>query len=238
MSVPGLAVDTDLRWMIVARLAGAGHDSGARIDAQLAADDTDFGRRRAAACRAARPDPGAKEDAWSQVVDGRDVPLQMLQSLMAGFAVGPFGVGGLIQWGTVQADLLRPYVKRWADAVVAFWETRSREEAELFTELLYPRQLIEPETLEVAQSVLASIEGSSLPEFDQARRLADDRRVQGRDRALPPGPRLRFSRGPARLSSPRTAFPAPLCGPSPCADQPEPGTPRTRRAARPGSPGS
>ncbi len=60
MSIPGLAVDTDLRWMIVARLAGAGQDSGARIDAQLAADDTDFGRRRAAACRAARPDPDAK----------------------------------------------------------------------------------------------------------------------------------------------------------------------------------
>lgn len=178
MSVPGLAVDTDLRWMIVARLAGAGHDSGARIDAQLAADDTDFGRRRAAACRAARPDPGAKEDAWSEVVDGRDVPLQMLQSLMAGFGVGPFGVGGLIQWGAVQADLLRPYVQRWAEAVVAFWEKRSREESELFTELLYPRQLIEPETLKVAQSVLASIEGSSLPEStkrDASRMIVESR---------------------------------------------------------------
>ncbi len=114
----------------------------------------------------------------------------MLQSLMAGFAVGPFGVGGLIQWGKAQADLLRPYVKRWADGVVPFWETRSREEAELFTELLYPRQLIEPETLKVAELVLATIEASSLPESakrDASRMIVE---FQGRDGTLPPGPRL------------------------------------------------
>jgi aminopeptidase N len=163
-TVAGLAFDNDLRWMALARLSARGRDAGARVDAQLADDGTDFGRRRAAACRAARPDPAAKEAAWVEVVEGADVPLQMLQTVMAGFGVGAFPVGGLIQWGQVQADLLRPYARRWADAVPGVWAHRSREEAEAFTGLLYPRQLVEPATLALADAVLAAIDRSTLPD--------------------------------------------------------------------------
>ena len=94
-SVPGLSIDNDLRWMIVGRLAGLGRDPGPRIEAQLAADDTDFGRRRAAACRAAQPDAAVKRAAFDQVVGGADLPLQTLNALMGGFGVGPFAIGGL-----------------------------------------------------------------------------------------------------------------------------------------------
>jgi aminopeptidase N len=163
-SVAGLAVDTDLRWMIVARLAAMGRDADPRIASQLRDDDTDFGRRRAAACRAARRDATAKREAWEEIVEDQNLPLQTLQALMAGFGVGPFAVGGLIQWGEEQAELFRPYVSRWAETVPRFWAQRSREEAEAFTELLYPRQLIEPATLQAADSVLAAVEASALSE--------------------------------------------------------------------------
>ncbi len=178
-SIPGLPLDTDLRWMIVARLAASGRDGGERVDAQLAADPTDFGRRRAAACRAARPDPQAKAEAWERVTEVPGPQLQMLHSIMAGFGVGAFGMGGIIQWGETQARLLRPYAQRWAAAVPGQWASRDREEAEAFTELLYPRQLVEPETVALAGEVLAAIEGSALPE--QARRDASRILIEARD---------------------------------------------------------
>jgi aminopeptidase N len=177
--VAGLAIDNDLRWMIVGRLACRGRDAVPRIEAQLAADDTDFGRRRAAACRAAQPDAEAKRSAFDRVVEAVDLPLQMQNALMAGFGVGPFGVGGLIQWGERQAELLRPYVERWTDQVPRFWARRSSEEAESFTELLYPRELIEPATLEAADRALAAIQAAELS--DSTRRAASRPIVEGRD---------------------------------------------------------
>ena len=156
--MPGLAIDNDLRWMIVGRLACLGRDAGPRIEAQLATDDTDFGRRRAAACRAAQPEAAAKRAAFDLVVEGTELPLQMQHALMGGFGVGPFAVGGLVQWGERQTALLRPYVERWIEAVPRFWARRSSEEAESFTEFLYPRELVEPETLAAADRALAAIQ--------------------------------------------------------------------------------
>ncbi|MGP8159834.1 MAG: aminopeptidase N [Candidatus Dormibacteria bacterium] len=178
--VPGLAVDNDLRWMIVGRLACLGRGAVARIEAQLAADDTDFGRRRAAACRAAQPDAAAKRAAFDLVVGGAELPLQMQYALMGGFGVGPFAVGGLIQWGEKQAELLRPCVDRWIEAVPQFWARRSSEEAESFTEFLYPRELVEPATLEAADAALAAIQAAA-DLSESTRRAASRPIVEGRD---------------------------------------------------------
>jgi aminopeptidase N len=178
-SVPGLTIDNDLRWMIVGRLSSLGREAEPRIEAQLTADDTDFGRRRAAACRAAQPDASAKRTAFDQVVGGGDLPLQTLNALMGGFGVGPFAIGGLVQWGERQATLLRPFVERWMEAVPGFWARRSTEEAENFTEYLYPRQLVEPETLAAADRTLTAIQAADLP--DSTRRAASRPIVEGKD---------------------------------------------------------
>jgi aminopeptidase N len=178
-TVPGLGIDTDLRWMIVARLAGSARNAAARIDVQLAADDTDHGRRRAAACRSARPDAEAKAEAWAEITERPEIPLQMLESIMAGFGVGAFPVGGFLQWDATQVELGRPYAERWAKTVVQFWARRDREEAEAFTDLLYPRPLVEPATLRLAESVLAAIDASSLSE--PAKRDARRQIVESRD---------------------------------------------------------
>ena len=60
MVVPGLAVDTELRWALLRRLAVTGRAGDAEIDAELACDPTDAGRRHAAASRAAIPDAAHK----------------------------------------------------------------------------------------------------------------------------------------------------------------------------------
>ncbi len=62
--IDGLAVDTELRWAMLRRLATTGRAGDEQIDAELARDDTDDGRRHAQACRAAVPDAAHKESAW------------------------------------------------------------------------------------------------------------------------------------------------------------------------------
>ena len=131
----------------------------------------------------------------------------MQHALMGGFGVGPFAVGGLVQWGERQTALLRPYVERWIEQVPRFSAQRSSEEAESFTEFLYPRQLVEPATLAAADRSLAALRDSAdISEFDPALRLPADRRGTGRDREGD-GPR----RGPATSAGSAS----PLISPAP-----------------------
>jgi len=71
-------------------------------------------------------------------------------------------------------------VERWIDEVPRFWARRSSEEAESFTEFLYPRQLVEPATLAAADRALAAIRGAA--ELSESTRRAASRPiVEGRD---------------------------------------------------------
>ena len=56
-AVEGLAVDTEMRWQLLYRLASRGAAGPGEVDAELARDATDAGARHAAACRAAFPTP-------------------------------------------------------------------------------------------------------------------------------------------------------------------------------------
>ena len=68
-SVPGIELDTDMRWLILGQLSEEGHADVALIQAAMAADPSDIGRRRGTACLAARPTAAAKEEAWKRVGD-------------------------------------------------------------------------------------------------------------------------------------------------------------------------
>ena len=81
---PGLAVDTELRWQLLYRLVSRGAAGPAEIDAELARDATDAGARHAAACRAAIPDPAAKEEAWAQITGGT-LPNATFRATLDGF---------------------------------------------------------------------------------------------------------------------------------------------------------
>jgi aminopeptidase N len=163
-SIDGLTVDTDLRWMIVGRLATEGRADEALIDEEVQRDPTDFGRRRAAACLAARPTEAAKAAAWAEVTTGKDVNLSLQQALMVGFNVGAFAVGGFMPPGERQLAVTRPYAQRWADSLTDIWRDREFEEAEYFTELLFPRTLVERATVDLAQRAIGGLEASGLGE--------------------------------------------------------------------------
>ena len=142
--VPGLAVDTDLRWQIVMTLASLGaDDDGALIEAELERDPTDIGERRAASARASRPTAEAKAAAWSRLVDEKDLPLATLRAVAGGF-----GVHG-------QDELLAAYVEPYFGNVARFWEERTRDEALSLIGGLYPRTLIGQDVLDATDAVLA-----------------------------------------------------------------------------------
>jgi aminopeptidase N len=144
VEVPGLAVDTDLRWQIVMSLATDGaDDNGALIEAELERDPTDIGERRAASARASRPSAEAKADAWARLTEQTNLPLAMLRA-----TAGGFGVIG-------QDELLAPYVEPYFASVAKFWEERSRDEALSLIRGLYPGALIGQEVLDATDRALA-----------------------------------------------------------------------------------
>jgi aminopeptidase N len=123
--IPGLAVDTDLRWALLQRLVVVGRASDAEIDAELDRDDTALGRRRALTLRAARPTAAAKEEAWRAIVSG-ELPNTDQGAVILGF--GQFE----------QRELLMPYVERYFESIAEIYDLRTAEMAQQIIEGLYP----------------------------------------------------------------------------------------------------
>ena len=102
--LPGIDVDTDLRWSLLHRLVILGAVGPDAIDAELARDDTATGRRQAA--YAALPGrPNRRRRAWAQVVETDELPNALVFAAVEGFAQPE------------QHELVRPYVGRYLDAV-------------------------------------------------------------------------------------------------------------------------
>jgi len=158
VQLPGLAVDTELRWHLVAALAASGDADEALIAAEADRDPTDMGARRAAGARAARPTATAKAEAWEQLTTDRSLSLAMMRAL----------VGGFSQDG--QEEVLARYVDPYVDLLEPTWGERTPEEALLLTGGLYPR-LVSEDVVAAADRALA-LEGLPAP---GARLVAESR---------------------------------------------------------------
>ena len=100
-ALPGLEVDTDLRWSLVTALARLGEADDAEIEQTLATDHTISGQERASAARAIRPLAEAKSEAWRIVVEDDATPNETRRQTAFAFQVSG------------QAELLEPYVERY-----------------------------------------------------------------------------------------------------------------------------
>ncbi|HEY6309426.1 MAG TPA: aminopeptidase N [Streptosporangiaceae bacterium] len=129
VEVPGLPVDTELRWSLLQRLAATGRADDDIIAAELERDPTEAGLRNATACRAAIPSAARKKAAWELLTSG---------------TLGPDSV-----WRTAgafmlpeHAALLSPYASAYIPALTEIWDGRDGHLRALLGEVLFPYPVV------------------------------------------------------------------------------------------------
>ncbi|CAG7626555.1 Aminopeptidase N [Actinacidiphila bryophytorum] len=142
----GLAVDTELRWALLNRLAATGRADEKAIDAELALDPTSAGEQHAAAAKAARPTAAAKAEVWASVVESDKLPNAMQEAV----------IGGFVQ--TDQRELLAAYSERYFAAVKQVWADRSNEMGQQIVVGLFPTLQVSQATLDATDAWLADAE--------------------------------------------------------------------------------
>ena len=142
-SVPGLPVSVGLRWSLLQRLAAAGRAGEANIEAELAGDATDAGRRSAQACLAAMPDAEHKEAAWELLTSGR-LDAESVVAIGRAFRLPE------------QAGLLAPYTGRYFAAMENLWAAGNGRMPTLTAEMLFPHAAASPGLLEQIGNFLAA----------------------------------------------------------------------------------
>ena len=135
-ALPGLVVDTDMRWTLLTSLVTADAAGAADVQLEQERDDTASGRRSAALALAARPTAQAKEQAWASVVDSDELPGAVQEAMIMGFAKAH------------DVELLRPFVDRYFVALEGIWASRTNEVAQQIVLGLYPTALADADVVE------------------------------------------------------------------------------------------
>ncbi|PLC12593.1 aminopeptidase N [Kocuria flava] len=142
--LPGLPLDTDLRWAVLTGLCAGGRRGEADVDAMLAEDNTENGAIAAARARAAVPTAEAKARAWQRIMVDGDLPNSLQEAAIDGFRTA------------ADPALLEPYVGPYFAAVPQIWRTRTHELAQQIAGGMFPN-LPEPSVLEAADAFLAEL---------------------------------------------------------------------------------
>ncbi|MEI5672601.1 MULTISPECIES: aminopeptidase N [unclassified Nocardioides] len=141
--VEGLAVDQDLRWLLITGLA-ANDRAGSRIDDELVADSTISGQEHAAGARAAIPTAEAKAEAWRIAVEDASTPNETALSVVLSFQ------------RPRQDAVLAPYVEKYLAAAETAWDTLGTHRAAKALEFIFPKPLASQELLDRVDAWLAS----------------------------------------------------------------------------------
>ncbi|MGQ5263868.1 aminopeptidase N [Micromonospora sp. ZYX-F-536] len=139
----GLKVDAELRWSVLRRLVVLGAAGEAEIAAEAAADPSATGAERAAHCRAALPDPVAKQAAWDIIVRDTELSNRLLEATAEGF------------WQPEQPELTAAYVQRYFVDMPAAAHRRTAWTADRVASLAFPRYAVAQPTREAAAALLA-----------------------------------------------------------------------------------
>ncbi|NEA32559.1 aminopeptidase N [Streptomyces sp. SID13031] len=142
----GLAVDADLRWLVMLALAALGAVDDAGIDAELARDASSEGVVHATRCRAALPTAEAKERAWAQITTDADIANYELYAACEGF------------WRHGQRELTAPYVDRYFAEIAATEKLRSGWVVARTAQLAFPAYEIDDRVVALAAGLIANEE--------------------------------------------------------------------------------
>lgn len=134
-TVPGgPALDPELRWRILGRLAVLGAVGETEIDAALAADTSATGQEGAARCRAALPTPQAKAAAWDRLFHDDSLSNYLFSATAQGF------------WQPEQTELLTEYVTRYYPEAIALGARRGPAMGEYAGRWAFPAYAIDEAT--------------------------------------------------------------------------------------------
>jgi aminopeptidase N len=165
----GLAVDTDLRWLVLYRLVVLGAAGPQEIDAEFERDRSATGEQFAARCRAALPSAEAKDRAWSMIISDTTVSGRLVEATAGGF------------WQPEQSALTAGYVPRYFAEMPEMMAVRTGMSAERVAVNAYPRYAVDPSTRRLATDLLARDDLNSIlrrtvvDEDDDMRRALDAR---------------------------------------------------------------
>lgn len=167
--LPGLTVDTDLRWRLLQNLVAHGAAAESEIDAEFERDQTATGRRRSEQARSLIPTPEAKEKAWQRAVHDDELPNAVNDAIIAGFH------------HPSQKQLLEPYVQRYFAEIDEVWSRRSSERAQPTVIGLFPSWSVDRATVEAADDWLAGEHPSALRRLVSEGRAGIVRALAARD---------------------------------------------------------
>jgi aminopeptidase N len=139
----GLVVDADLAWRIRYRVAVLGGLAEDEITSAYQADPNAQAEQFAARCRAARPDPAAKQAAWAAITGDPGLSSYGLWALAEGF------------WQPEQTELTSAYVPRFFREIPAVARLRGDLVLDVLLRFLYPRYAATATTLELADALAA-----------------------------------------------------------------------------------
>ena len=139
----GLAIDTELRWHLLAQLCRWGAAGRDDVDAETRRDRSTEGVVHATRCRAALPDPEAKAEAWRVLTTDPGASNYELYAIGEGF------------WWPEQQALLAPYVPRFFAEVPATARLRSGWVVAETVRTAFPAYAVDSETLGLAAGVVA-----------------------------------------------------------------------------------
>ncbi|MFL6024612.1 MAG: aminopeptidase N, partial [Marmoricola sp.] len=148
LTFEGLAVDQDLRWVLITGLARRGR-AGSRIDDELATDNTISGKEHAAAARATQPTAEAKAEAWEATMVRADTPNETHRSIAMAFNASG------------QDEVLTPYVAKYLDAAQTTWEHLGTHKAAVALAGLFPRSLSTQAVLDQVDAWLESTDANA-----------------------------------------------------------------------------
>jgi aminopeptidase N len=146
----GLAIDADLRWLILYRLVVLGATGPAAIDDELGRDRSSTGEQWAARCHAALPTADAKAAAWATLTTDTTVSNRIAEAVAMGF------------WQPEQLAVTASYVERYFADMPVMMSVRSGFSAERVALNAYPSLVIEPRTRRLAADLLARPDLSSI----------------------------------------------------------------------------
>jgi aminopeptidase N len=138
----GPLLDPELSWQLLLRLCVLGAAGEAEIAAELVRDTSATGQEGAARCRAALPDPEAKEAAWTALFDS-DLSNYLIAATAQGF------------WQPEQEELLGERPQRYFEAVVDTAQRRGPAVGRLLTRYGFPAYDATEETVRAAEACLA-----------------------------------------------------------------------------------